>query len=143
MALSKPNPAVLSPGERLAVPVKADQDIYAGGSVCRLNTDGYARPAADTANFIYSGEALETVDTTGESDGDTKVVVQQTGNVSKKFTGSLTQADAGKTELYISDDETVAPVGSVSNSVKCGLMLGFDPEDPTNRVIMRITGYAK
>jgi len=100
----------------ISVPVAADQKIYLGALVCIDSTDGYGYPAADDANHVFAGVAMQSVDSTGYSDGDLSVEVDQE-LVHEFVAAGLAITDWGAA-LYVSDDQTVAK--STTNSVLVG-----------------------
>ena len=96
--------------------------IYRGGMVC-LNGDGYAVPAADTANYTFVGIAVDTVDNSGGSDGDAYVKVLRKGVFAlSKSSPALT--DIGKS-AYVVDDETVS-TAATTNNILAGVVIDID-----------------
>ena len=85
-------------------PVAASTTIYAGALVC-LNTDGYAVPAAATANFKVVGIARAQANNASGSAGDLRVLVDAPV-IAKLGATSLAQAQVGET-MYVVDDQTV------------------------------------
>lgn len=96
-------------------PVNAGSVIYKGALVA-IDTDGYARPAVDTANFRVVGIAAESV-TGGASDGDEEVKVIS-GILVKLPASSLSATDVPNI-MYVVDDDTIDET-TPANSVKVG-----------------------
>lgn len=116
--------------------MKASVTIYHGGLVM-LGTDGYAIPAADTANCKVVGVADETVTSTSAADGTYSVRVLS--NARFKFTSSSTViGDFDAPLMYVVDDNTVDET-SPANSVKAGLMVA--PYISTTAVWLHIPAF--
>lgn len=103
-------------------PIAATTKIYAGTLTMRDAT-GYLKNGADTASHSFAGVAREYVDNSAGAAGDLKAEVWKTGVYG--FEGSLTVADVGK-KVYISDNVTVALVGTTSNDVWCGVLVDVE-----------------
>lgn len=104
-------------------PVNALSVIYQGGLVC-IDTDGYARPAADTAGFVCVGVAHESK-TGGAADGDVWVAVDY--NADFLFTASsITQAMLSTSPaMYVVDDATVDDAAGATNDVFVGNLVQY------------------
>ena len=100
-------------GDVLEYPVKANEVIYQGATVCIKA--GYAQNGANTTGFKTVGVAIDPV-TGGTADGDEVVRVWRTGVFTRKSTG-LTATDLGKVG-YVTDNETVAT--SATNNITFG-----------------------
>ena len=107
-------------GDLLSVPVAASTRIFAGSLVC-LNATGYAVPGADTDGLLFAGVATAQADNRTGDDGDLNVVVRRRGRFRFGSSSALTQASVGE-KVYADDDQTVALVGDVSNSVAVGVI---------------------
>lgn len=119
-ALSSDRKTARRDGIEIAYKVAAGVKIFAGSIVC-LNTDGYAAPGADTANFKFLGVAMESADNTGGANGAITVRVQRKG-VFRFAAAGMAITDIGAA-VKISDDQTVAKV--TTNSVACGAIAEF------------------
>lgn len=104
-------------------PVNALSVIYQGGLVC-LDTDGYARPAADTSGYTCAGVAYESK-TGGAADGDVWITVEFGGDF--LFTASsITQAMLNTSPaMYVVDDATVDDAAGTTNDVFVGNLVQF------------------
>lgn len=112
----------LSTGDLLhSYPVKANAVIYRGAMVC-LGTDGYAVPAADTADFTLVGVATESVTGTA-SDGGRNVEVQC--GLYRMAATSITQAMVGQM-MYVVDDATIDDTAGSTNKIKAGPLMKYD-----------------
>ena len=107
-------------GDLLSVPVAASARIFAGSMVC-VGTDGYAVPAADTADLLFAGVATAQADNRSGDDGDVSVVVRRRGRFRFASGSSLDQTSVGG-KVYAVDDQTVALAAGVSNSVAVGVI---------------------
>lgn len=115
--------------------MKGSSTIYHGGLVM-LGTDGYAIPAADTANCKVVGVADETV-TSSSTDGAYSIRVMS--NARFKFTSSSTAlSDFDAPLMYVVDDNTVDET-SPANSVKAGIMVA--PYISTTAVWLHIPAF--
>lgn len=115
-------------GELVGFKVAASTKIEAGKMVS-VNSGGYAIEAADTASTIVVGVADETKDNSAGSNGDLTVLVRR-GKVFKlKNSGAtaLTQAAVGS-NVYVQDDETVAPASVPTNDIVAGKCLAVDSD---------------
>jgi hypothetical protein len=113
--------------ERVLEPMgqKTSTTIWAGAMVAR-GTDNYARPAADTANFVVLGRASKKSIGAG-GDG-----VVKTGNIER---GVFKYANAGSNGItlvgetaYVVDDLTVGKAAATSNSVVAGTVDAIDAD---------------
>ena len=131
-ALSADRNTTIERGEVRSYPVKGATTIYAGSIVCVLNSTGYAEPGADAANLVFVGIAREQVANTGSS-GDMSVEVDcAPGMIALLAASGLAITDADGTQVFVSDDQTVAK--STSNSVKIGKLAYFI--DATTAAVM-------
>jgi len=116
---------------------KGNVKIYNGALTC-FDANGYAVPAADTANYKFAGVSKELCDSTatntynggtGAALADGTIYASLEAGVALVDTTSdgnaLTLADMGKL-AYIVDDHTMARVGGVSNNVIGGIVVGID-----------------
>jgi len=105
-------------GALVSYPVAGTTHIYKGSLVC-VNSDGYAVPGADSADYAFVGVAYEETNNTSGSAGDRRVRLLKTGSFvySKE---DAQQSDLGKL-MYLSDDNTVAD--STSHSVPAGIVV--------------------
>lgn len=104
-------------------PVNAGSVIYKGGIVC-LDTDGYARPGADTSGFVCAGIAYESK-TGGSADGDVWVMVEFGGDFLMDAT-SITQAMLNTSPaMYVVDDATVDDAAGSTNKVYVGNLVQY------------------
>jgi len=121
MALSADRRTEYKEGVDRVYPVAANAVIYAGAMVC-LDANGYAVPAADTANYKFAGVARGAVDNTGGSNGDKDIVVRWPG-VFRFKASSITQAMVGKI-MYVVDDETFDDSAG-NNGIVCGRLVEY------------------
>jgi predicted RecA/RadA family phage recombinase len=105
-------------GALVSYPVAGSTHIYKGSLVC-VNSEGYAVPGADSADYAFVGVAYEETNNTSGSAGDRRVRLLKTGSFvySKEDAG---QSDLGKL-MYLSDDNTVAD--STDHSVPAGIVV--------------------
>ena len=118
---------------------KANQTIYSGSLVNRLTSDGYCQPGSDATGTTFAGVARNHITADGGSTHP-KLILAQAGDFLLKFTATMTQAQLG-IALYVSDDETVAAVGTTTYDVPCGVAV--PPFVDATHVWVRIDGYAK
>lgn len=124
-ALTADRAVTMEVGSVRSYPVKASTTIYAGSIVCVLNSTGYAEPGSDTANLVFVGIARRKADNSSGSAGDISVEVDCIHGSTWRFAAtSLAQADGDGTQVYVSDDQTVAK--STTNSVKIGRLAYFE-----------------
>lgn len=103
-------------------PVNALSVIHQGALVA-IDSDGYARPATDSATDLrVVGVAEESV-TGGAADGDVNVRVRS-GRAFLFAATSLTQAMVG-TLMVVVDDNTVDDVAGATNDVPVGILINF------------------
>lgn len=116
-----------APARTHEYPVNGGSKIYAGALVC-IDTDGYARPAADTASFVCVGRAAKLADNTSGADGDIMVTVDQ-GVFKYTTTGgsALVQGDVSRLAYVLTDNEIVKAAGT-SNNVIAGQVVDFDSD---------------
>jgi hypothetical protein len=107
-----------------AHPVADSEHIFKGSLVC-ANTDGYAAAGKDSAGFKFLGVALEEADNSAGSDGDVTVKVLAHGVFSFAKSGTVVQADLGKS-VYVVDDQTVALAATTTNDIACGKIEALD-----------------
>jgi len=119
--LSKSFEAKRQDGFIISCPITATQNIYKGALVC-WSTSGYLVPAANTANYILAGVAVETSEAvSGESDGDRKIRVFRNG-VFKIPASSATQVWIRR-QVFVVDDNTVSL--QTTNSVLAGVVVKY------------------
>lgn len=104
-------------------PVNAGSVIYQGGLVA-IDTDGYARPASDTASYRCAGVAYESK-TGGSADGDVYVLVE--ADADYLFTASsITQAMLNTAQaMYVVDDNTIDDAAGATNDVFVGILVDY------------------
>ena len=107
----------------LSVPVAASAHIYANSMTC-FDADGYLVPASDTASLVYAGIATEEVDNSSGADGALNCVVER-GQLFKVASAETETQDAVGLLRYVSDDQTVAAVGTTTNDVLVGKVVEF------------------
>lgn len=112
---------------------KGNTKVY-NGSLVGIGTDGYARPAADTAGMFVPGRANATVDGTSAgpygllADDDARLMIQaEPGIFSFATSGgsAITQAQVGEL-AYVLDDQTVVQAAGTANNVIAGRVVGYD-----------------
>lgn len=123
-------------GNSLSHPVAATTVIY-GGSLVMRNAAGNAIPGADTASCQFAGVAKDQADNNPGAAGDTYAQCWTQGEFKFVNGDTWTIADVG-TVGYISDDQTVAKVGTTTNDVAIGPCIDVDSDG----VWFRIDGYA-
>ena len=107
-------------GIKRSLKMKASTTIYAGGMVM-IDSGGYARPAAALAsNKGVVGVAVETK-TSGGSDGDTSVIVQEGEFL--MVAASIAQSAVGG-KVYASADDTMDETQG-SNEPLAGLLTEY------------------
>ncbi len=119
-------------GDTLRIPMAADAVIFLGGLV-NVDADGYAVPAADTADHKCAGVAIgDPQDPTatandgkynnyGGDDGDVEVVVRNTGRARFLLAERTPTQDMLFAMVYVYDDQNVAVhAWDVTNEVRCG-----------------------
>jgi hypothetical protein len=113
-------------GEPSITLYKAGVDILYKGSFIMIDATGYAVAGADTASCRYVGICVEQCDNSGGSAGDIEVKVETgaMGREAKVALTSVDQADVG-THLVISDDQTLADLGSATNDVIAGKLIEY------------------
>lgn len=99
------------PGGLRQVKVEAGEVLYAG-TMCFLDADGFAVPAAGGLRF--AGIVRKTVDNTAGADGDLEAEVYTTGTFVIPF-ASVAQADLTPGLCYATDNYTVTATAT-SNS---------------------------
>lgn len=104
-------------GVQFALPVGVEE-IFEGALVS-VNTDGYAVNAGDDAGAVFVGVAQESVDNSGGSAGDKKVVVRQGGIVEVASAFSAAQGNVGDV-VTASDNQTVDLAATTTNDVTVG-----------------------
>ncbi len=111
-------------GRELYIPMNASTTIYQGSLVC-WDADGYARVAADTANFKIAGVAQETVVNSG-ADGAASIRVLRGATVNLTIEStSITIADIGYNAI-VQDDNTVTDATTATNDIPVGVILDVD-----------------
>jgi hypothetical protein len=127
-----------------AYPVLTGVTIYKGGMVCIDPANGFARPAADTANYRCVGVAEEQVAAGAAASGTYKVRVR-TGIFLFAAT-NIAITDVGKA-MYVRDDQTFDDTST--NGVFAGILVEFVSANagwilcgPTNIPIQSITATA-
>lgn len=115
------------------------QTIYKNSHVMN-DASGYLVSGADTAGCVYRGVALEKkVIASTETDGTTECRVSRIGCWPFAFgAGSLAVTDIG-TAVFITDDNTVDVIGTTTNDVPCGMIVGRVDADTA---LVDIEGYA-
>lgn len=110
-------------GSKRSFPVNAGSVIYQGALV-GIDTDGYARPATDTASYRCAGVAFESK-TGGAADGD--VWIQVEFNKDFLFTHtSITQAMLNTSPaMYVVDDNTLDDAAGATNDVFAGILVQY------------------
>lgn len=107
-----------SEGELQEFEVYGSTTIYKGTLVA-LRTDGYAIPAADTADLIVVGVAYEKVDNSAGSSGAKRVKVHCKSGEHFVYAYNGTPAITNVGEVaYVVDDKTVG--NTSTNGVKVG-----------------------
>lgn len=107
------------PGRLQSYKVNGGSKIYAGAMVC-VDAQGYARPAANTADFKVVGRAEALADNTDGSDGDISVNVLEGVYLWGNKGGDLVdQAMVGEV-CYVEDDQTVCK--TAGNGVVVGVV---------------------
>jgi hypothetical protein len=123
-ALTADRAVTMEVGSVRSYPVAASSTIYAGAIVC-VDNNGYAVPGSDSANLKFVGIAREKADNSSGSAGDISVEVDCIHGSTWRFAAtSLAQADGDGTQVFVSDDQTVAK--STTNSVKIGRLAYFE-----------------
>lgn len=120
-ALAKDRATAYQEGVEIALPVKANTEIFAGSMVCIEGASGYAIPAADAAGNQFMGIAMEYIPATA-GNGSKWVKVRRQG-VFDFAASSITQAMVGDI-MYVVDDQTFDET-SPGNSVICGRLVEF------------------
>lgn len=118
-------------------PIAASTTIYAGTLTMRAETGGLLKNGADTAAHQFAGVATEYVDNSAGAASAKYGKVAKTGEYTFETASTITIANIGDV-FYISDNQTVALTGDVSNHVACGVMVDLDGAKP----VIRIDGYA-
>lgn len=103
-------------------PVLTNTHIFKGAIVC-VDDNGFAIPAADTANLRVVGVAEEEVDNNPGASGDRWVRVR-TDRAFLFNASSITQAMLGDV-MYVVDDNTVDDAAGVTNEVPVGRLVEF------------------
>lgn len=104
----------------IEIPMKANTTIYGGGMVAVGGADGYAAPAANTANMVAMGVA-KAQKTCGATAGSVKVEVEY--GIFEMNASSITQAMVGDL-MYVVDDNTVDD-SDPGNTVKAGILIKY------------------
>ncbi len=115
-------PKIKSGGWYETHPVAASTSLLEGEEVM-LNSSGLAISGADTASCTYAGVAMQSVDNSSGAAGDLSINVYF-GPHQVLSAETETQAKV-QTLAYISDNQTIADVGTVSNNVLVGLRTEF------------------
>lgn len=114
MALTANRDPQIRDDQLLSLLAEDNVHIYGGAGVC-VNADGYAVPAADTADYKFKGVAVEECDNTltGHTRGGKRVLIRR--RCSAVFSkATAVEGDVNET-AYVSDDETVVLAGMVNN----------------------------
>lgn len=90
------------------------------GALLTSNTAGWHVPAADTANFVFTGVAVEGSNGATTSNGGTVIRQVQRGRILLNFTG-VAQTDVGR-DAYVVDDNTVSRAAVTTNDVRVGIV---------------------
>lgn len=134
-ALSADRDPKRSTNESAEIVCTTGTTIYGGSLVMTTTATGLSIPGADTASCHFAGIAKE------------RVTVATAGQKSEVYTSgcfevvmaSAAQTNDGAT-VCISDDQTVALIGTTTNDVKCGKQVAY--VDATH-IRICIDGYAK
>ncbi len=110
------------PGEIL--PFKQAAVKVLEGALVMINAAGYLTQAADTASCHFAGVADKTVDNSAGAAGDLKNNVRMGGVVDVATADTITIANVGD-EVFASDNQTVALVGTTTNDVYVGRIVEF------------------
>ena len=94
----------------------ASQTVYEGAIIMITTATGHAAVGADTSGNVLAGVATEAVTSTTAGVKSVKVLMQGECN----FAASAADQTWVGTKVYISDDATVALVGTTSNDVLVG-----------------------
>lgn len=107
--------------------VKAGAIEFFESSMVMIAADGYAILGDDTATMIFVGFATEYLNqVTGGSDGDNKIRVlhAKSGKVVKVKYASVAITNLFQL-CYIVDDEAVAAIGTTTNDIVVGTVVGL------------------
>lgn len=111
-------------GHEISMGVATAITIY-GGSMVAKNAGGYATPAADAANLVVMGMALEKVVNAGANGAETvRIMRGRSFWFANSAANAVTIAHVGG-NVYVEDDQTVASAGGV-NSIVAGKCLAVD-----------------
>ena len=100
-------------------PVAADKVIYQGALVM-INAGGFLQPCIDEAGGVFAGISRSSVDSTGESNGDSRCDVEARDAFEVACTG-MAAGDVGKV-VYALDDNTVG-LTQAGNEVAVGKII--------------------
>lgn len=104
------------------IPLAASTKVFKGSNV-NYNTSGLAKKAADVANEVFAGVAIETKDSNLNAEDQKYVRVWKEGVFSMNCTGA-TQAWVGQ-NVYVVDDNLVALAATPTNDVLVGRVVQF------------------
>ncbi len=110
-------------GKYITPGVAASTEIFAGTWIC-YDADGYLVPAADTANFVFAGVAMEAVDNSGGADGDLNCKIRRHGLVKATFATAIAAANTNEL-MYSVDDTSLDLVGDTTNDIVMGRLVEF------------------
>lgn len=127
-------------GEMLALPALNDTEFFQGALIT-VDANGFAIPAAATANTFFAGICVEYLDTTGDDDGDQDVYVRpadgQTLALLTHATGDAAQADVGE-KMYVADSSSVDDAAALDPQVLVGTIVAVES---VTQVWVRLEGW--
>lgn len=120
------------PGGIHDLPVDADDVFAYGDFVMCVDTEGYVKAGANTANGMLCGVALQAVDNTGGVDGAVKVRTDCSGCIveTEYGSGALDETFIGD-RVYVTGAKLVDAVGVGTNLVYAGKIIGIVPGSTT------------
>lgn len=104
-------------------PVAAAAKIF-GLSLVMRDATGFLKPGADTASHTFAGVSDQQADNSAGAAGAIMCKVRKEGDFLFAKSGTITEANIGAT-VYLVDDQTVALVGTTSNDIACGVLVGI------------------
>jgi hypothetical protein len=112
---------------RVTAPVLASAHIYQSALVC-CNSSGYAVPAADSAGYVYMGQAVLEANNAGGSSGAINVEINPPASDDTSRYLQVNASNPGQTwfnqHVFLIDDQTCALAASTTNDVILGRVIG-------------------
>lgn len=113
----------------MSLPMDTGAGTIPKGGTVMLDATGAAVNGADTTACVFMGVAIETKTFAGSADGDTEIVVDQTGIWTFAFGAGNAAATSVGLAVYITDNNTVDVVGTTTYDVKVGVIVEYIDAD--------------